>query len=82
MMNEEAKVTEVEEKKLSVQEKGLLIVGGVITIATIGVSYKLGSKCLAYKLELGLEKCFKHDPTLESHMEKVLGEVTSEIKKK
>lgn len=81
-MNEEAKVTEVEEKKLSVQEKGLLIVGGVITIATIGVSYKLGSKALAYKIELGLENCFKHDPTLESHMKKVLGEVTSEMKKK
>ena len=52
-MSEEAKVTEVEEKKLSAKEKGLLIVGGVITIATIGVSYKLGSKVTAYKIELG-----------------------------
>ena len=81
-MSEEAKVTEVEEKKLSAKEKGLLIVGGVITIATIGVSYKLGSKVTAYKIELGLENCFKHDPTLESHMKKVIGEVTSEMKKK
>lgn len=34
-MSEETKVTEVEEKKLSAKEKELLIVGWVITIATI-----------------------------------------------
>ena len=81
-MSEETKVTEVEEKKLNTKEKSLVIVGGVIAIGAVVIGYKFGSKMTAYKIGLGLENCFKHDPTLESHMKKVLNEVTSEIKKK
>ena len=77
-MSEEMKVNEVEEKKLSMKEKGLLIAGGVISIAAMGVSYKLGRNTTNLKINLGLEHCFKHDPTLETHFEKVLAEVMAE----
>lgn len=81
-MSEETKVTEVEEKKLNTKEKSLVIVGGIITIGAVVIGYKLSSKMTTYRIGLGLEKCFKHDSTLESHMKNVLNEVASEMKKK
>ena len=82
-MSEEKKVGKFKwEEKKCVKEKGLIILGGVITIGAVAIGYTLGSKITATKLELGLERCFKHDPTLETHLRKVLNEVTSEMKRK
>lgn len=80
-MNEETKVNKVEEKKLGVKEKSFLIIGGVIAIASMGASYKLGKTISDFKISRGLDTCFKHDPSLESHMTKVLNEVNPNMKK-
>lgn len=79
-MEEKMKVNEVEKKKLSVKEKSFLIIGGAIAIASMGASYKLGKMVTDFKINIGLNTCFKHDPSLESHMTKVLNEVNSKKK--
>ena len=80
-MNEEMKVNKVEKEKLSVKEKGFLIIGGVIAITAMSASYKLGENITDFRMQRGLSACFKHDPSLETHMGKVLNEMTSKLKK-
>lgn len=80
-MDEKMKVNKVDGKKLNVKEKSFLIIGGVIAIASMTASYRLGEKAAHYKINIGLNTCFKHDPSLETHMEKVLNEVNSKSNK-
>lgn len=76
-MDEKMKVNKVDGKKLNVKEKSFLIIGGVIAIASMTASYRLGKKAADYEITIGLNTCFKHDPSLETYMAKVLNEVNS-----
>lgn len=80
-MNEEKKVGKFKwEEKNGVKETTLLIVGGVFTAVVIGLSYTAGTNYTLYKMQVGLDKMIEHDPTLESHFNKVIDELKPKMK--